>query len=344
MAPIRRNILGTSVESVKARQQYVQGVKLLKQDFLGPTTGDFIPGLPGTSQQLSTYDLFVVWHHIAMSVLTPQLDDFLVLVPEGAVPRNAAHAGPVFLPWHRFMLSLLEQQLQRVLGDPNFGLPYWDWAADGELSAAGQTASALWNDDCLGGGGDLNDPRVPSGPFTTAENWSVRIAINVNSNLMVTDRPLLRFFMANIQAGTSVFGTTLPTKTHVGEALDEEDYDTSPWDTTAGGFRNVLEGWPGIGGSGLHNRVHVWIGGDMWPSTSPNDPVFYLNHCNVDRIWAAWMKKYGKVYLPNQTELDELRGHRIDDAMHALISPPLTPRQMLDLDGVHSYDTLDVAS
>jgi tyrosinase len=43
----------------------------------------------------------------------------------------------------------------------------------------------------------------------------------------------------------------------------------------------------------MHNRVHICIGGDMGSSTSPNnDPVFYLNHCNVDRIWAVWYEIY----------------------------------------------------
>ena len=31
----------------------------------------------------------------------------------------------------------------------------------------------------------------------------------------------------------------------------------------------------------------------MAPATSPNDPVFYLNHCNVDRIWEAWLVNQG---------------------------------------------------
>src|SRR5829696_1697483 len=44
----------------------------------------------------------------------------------------------------------------------------------------------------------------------------------------------------------------------------------------------------------MHNQVHVWIGGDMGPATSPNDPVFYLNHCNVDRIWEAWLVNQGR--------------------------------------------------
>jgi tyrosinase len=51
---------------------------------------------------VSTYDLFVWWHHRAMDTFTPPTQG----------DRNAAHRGPVFLPWHRLMLVLLELQLQ----------------------------------------------------------------------------------------------------------------------------------------------------------------------------------------------------------------------------------------
>jgi len=39
----------------------------------------------------------------------------------------------------RLFLIRLEQQLQRVTGDPDAGLPYWDWAADGTLPPAEQS-------------------------------------------------------------------------------------------------------------------------------------------------------------------------------------------------------------
>ncbi len=82
----------------------------------------------------------------------------------------------------------------------------------------------------------------------------------------------------------------------------------------------------------------------MLPSSSPNDPVFYLNHCNVDRIRAAWSPRSGgSVYAPDQTESDALLGHRLDDVMNALLSDPVTPRQMLDVDDFYTYDTLDVS-
>jgi tyrosinase len=103
-----------------------------------------------------------------------------------------------------------------------------------------------------------------------------------------------------------------------------------------------LEGWkPQPSGPKLHNRVHVWVGGDMAPATSPNDPVFYLNHCNVDRIWEAWMVKHGRTYEPPQSASDDLKGHRLDDPMYSLlISRDTTPAQVLDISSFYSYDAL----
>ena len=52
-------------------------------------------------------------------------------------------------------------------------------------------------------------------------------------------------------------------------------FDRPDWDTASRGFRNRLEGWLTASASvapGLHNRVHVWVGGDMGPATSPNPP------------------------------------------------------------------------
>ncbi|MFM0339757.1 tyrosinase family protein [Paraburkholderia fungorum] len=40
--------------------------------------------------------------------------------------------------------------------------------------------------------------------------------------------------------------------------------------------------------SAPHNPVHNIIGGWMADMTSPTDPIFYLHHANVDRLWDAW--------------------------------------------------------
>jgi tyrosinase len=126
-------------------------------------------------------------------------------------------------------------------------------------------------------------------------------------------------------------------------ALQITPYDEPPWDVTSVGFRNRLEGWSSEGtppAPWLHNRVHVWVGGDMISSTSPNDPVFYLHHCNVDRLWEAWLQANAREYLPDMTASPNLAGHRIDDAIMSPLGTSMTPRQVLDSQAVYTYDAL----
>lgn len=37
-----------------------------------------------------------------------------------------------------------------------------------------------------------------------------------------------------------------------------------------------------------HDQVHVTIAGNMITLMSPLDPIFWLHHCNIDRLWAEW--------------------------------------------------------
>lgn len=41
--------------------------------------------------------------------------------------------------------------------------------------------------------------------------------------------------------------------------------------------------------NGIHGSVHIWMGGTMSDaSVSPADPVFWLHHANLDRLWWTW--------------------------------------------------------
>ncbi len=40
---------------------------------------------------------------------------------------------------------------------------------------------------------------------------------------------------------------------------------------------------------GVHNGVHVWVGGSMGSvPTAPADPIFWMHHANIDRLWWLW--------------------------------------------------------
>ena len=61
----------------------------------------------------------------------------------------------------------------------------------------------------------------------------------------------------------------------------------------------------------------------MLPGTSPNDPVFFLNHAKEDELWAVWTQKHQGVphYLPLDSEpLPAGHTHlkRLSDHMDAL--------------------------
>jgi tyrosinase len=180
------------------------------------------------------------------------------------------------------MLMQFEAELQSI--KPGITLPYWNWTLD----AAAPERSPVWDQSFLGGDGDATDEfRVQDGVFAHKfGNWNVPSYPNEG----LPGPGLKRQF------GT-VIGS-LPTEDDLriamGEALyDEPNYNSSPFTR---GFRNRLEGWivrrgdPNVVtlGSQLHNRVHLWVGGNMLPMTSPDDPVFFLHHCFVDKIWADW--------------------------------------------------------
>jgi hypothetical protein len=107
-------------------------------------------------------------------------------------------------------------------------------------------------------------------------------------------------------------------------------------------FRNRLEGWYGAVGPGLHNRGHVWVGGSMLPMTSPNDPIFFLHHCFVDKIWSDW-----QIRFPTQNYLPASggpRGQNLNDLMERTVSGSVTPASVLKTAPLgYRYDTDPVA-
>lgn len=63
---------------------------------------------------------------------------------------------------------------------------------------------------------------------------------------------------------------------------------------------STLEGFP-------HNKVHNYIGGygaidapwgNMTNNLSPVDPIFFLHHSNMDRLWDVWTRKQQRLNLP----------------------------------------------
>ncbi|KAI9592965.1 hypothetical protein BDF19DRAFT_449985 [Syncephalis fuscata] len=178
--------------------------------------------------------------------------------------HDAAHGKPMFLPWHRWFIREFEKDLQRF--DPSIMLPYWDWSYDSQRPAA----SPIFRSDWLGGNGNPNNNYcVDSGTFAQHR----------------PSYPSPHCLRRRFNRGTQLSPYTPP-----------EELLRIKQAATYGEFKNQLEGPP-------HGNVHMTIdttGTDMSTMYSPNDPIFWVHHAFVDKIWADWqainsrnMRAYG---------------------------------------------------
>jgi tyrosinase len=125
-----------------------------------------------------------------------------------------------------------------------------------ELSGVEAFALPYWN--------WTDNPTIPAAFWGDAEN-PLRHARDADEN---TPMPDFAVGQKNIDA---VMGETSFNQFASGSAQQQRQRSRT----------GALEGGP-------HNVVHGTIGGDMGSYMSPLDPLFWLHHCNVDRIWRMW--------------------------------------------------------
>lgn len=271
---LRRN---QNTLSASDKQAFVSAVLALKQKPSRLHPGD---------SNFSRYDDFVEVHLNAM------------MPPMMSPPQPGwAHQSCVFTAWHRVLLLEFEKELQAI--NASITIPYWDWTQDSSRN------SSVWAADFLGGNGTGTDGQVADGPFAGAGGrWQIRIK----------DDPADPDYLRR-QLATDATAKNLPSPDDQSKVQEMTPYDTMPWEdalrasTPAAwqGFRPHLE-------VDLHNLVHRWVGGNMVDMTSPNDPVFWLHHCNCDRLWAMWQARH-PAELPYLPDSGAAAGHNLNDAM-----------------------------
>lgn len=168
-------------------------------------------------------------------------------------PANGEeHGGPQFLPWHRSYLLDLERGLQAI--DPSVSMHYWRFD---------QPAPKIFTKVFMG-----ETKRMPDGedfvtldPLNPLVGWVTDAVPGILRtsffNTLTESAPGQPGFAVLTQAQTLALGTSYPQ------------------------FRG-MEGTP-------HGAAHVSFNG--WISdipTAPKDPLFFMLHSNVDRLWAMW--------------------------------------------------------
>lgn len=199
------------------------------------------------------------------------------------------HGRSSFLPWHRAYLLNLERDIQSLEVPQSNGtvksyahvtIPYWDFFS---------TAQNMFNRDFLG---------FPDSAGVVQFNASNPL-VNWQTNLSGTDvvilGPKLRrshklqnsnsFAWDPSNTGSPIFTLggewSWASRTENGTVHDFSDYRRFAHGVTTSNLPG-LETTP-------HGAAHVsWGGPIMRVGWSPADPLFFMLHSNIDRLWTLW--------------------------------------------------------
>lgn len=236
-----------------------------------------------------------------------------------------AHGTPEFLPWHRWFIYVFETQLQTAANDCEMTLPYWDWEHDTDNEATAAIMDSFGN--AFTGSANLNDPNISPQQRYSGCNWPLLSERGVWEGCLEREFDDRYHYWGLAQVNAMIVdytqygddyaaahGGRLESGHEVGITPEDPNND---WMVGINGFRIILEGGP-------HAAPHNFLGGPMPGMTSPNDPLFYLHHANVDRLWAIWQDYHGhswqmenKEYMENYstTDFSMYEGPNLDTLM-----------------------------
>ncbi|KAJ7058027.1 Di-copper centre-containing protein [Mycena amicta] len=208
------------------------------------------------------------------------------------------HFTGLFYPWHRWMLSAFELKLRSHCHYEG-ALPYWDWTKDAHHFAE----SPFFKDDDpksgLGGFGDATkELRIMGGAFSDSSPSPFTVSYpfphTLRRNLTLIAPTGELFTMPGF-----VWNKTRSVNESFTEPVVQSLIDGFVGDPK--GFQAKMEG-----AEGPHANVHSAVGGDLagycpveappgclpGPTFSPNDPLFFLHHAMVDRVWSKWQNRH----------------------------------------------------
>jgi tyrosinase len=187
--------------------------------------------------------------------------------------RQCQHFSWFFIPWHRMYLFYFEQ----IVADTMKQLGYADWD---------KWALPYWN---------YSDDTNPSARRLPPEFRAATTPDNVANPLRITQR------RSGSNTGQIIAS---PGAVDIVTPLSDADFTADP-----------IGGNPGFGGPATafnhdssgsnvvgklesvpHGSMHVAVGGNggfmSRFNTAGLDPVFWLHHCNIDRLWTVWQKRF----------------------------------------------------
>lgn len=240
---------------------------------------------------------------------------------------DCPHGNWWFFNWHRPFLGYFEQICREVTKKEKFALPYWDWTADPKLPDAFWKPTRATN--VLDPGSDFfieDKTKFVAAMKTPMEDFlsglSTAQKAELGKRFTHVDWDTIKFYLDYFYPGRS---GARGAEANIGElvarakdavkasviktGLDNERFD-DPTNTHIA-FNAGITAQHSAGSGKIaeiesepHNWVHNSLSGLMAGMLSPTDPIFWLHHANIDRIWTVWAKLQhdrGKSAAPSTT-------------------------------------------
>jgi hypothetical protein len=234
---------------------------------------------------------------------------------------DCPHANWWFLPWHRGYIGYMESIIRNLSGDLNFALPYWDWTADPNLPVQFASTSTVLN--------PANTAFIASsqtfqetfaGPVQLMFNGFSQNQLAQLNARGLTDAPtFLQQVVGDFFPGPSSRNLNFDGGFQNAVSSDMITSALAPnvFSATGNPSQNNFASDPapdheqhpgeGILESNPHDRTHGAVGGLMGQYLSPADPIFWMHHANIDRLWDVWTRKQqaaGGPLLPQGDDLN----------------------------------------
>ncbi|KAK8137829.1 hypothetical protein PG984_001209 [Apiospora sp. TS-2023a] len=207
-----------------------------------------------------------------------------------------------FLPWHRYFLWLYEQELKSAC-KYTAGIPYWNWTLDADTNAKFLASPVFDTVHGFGGnGGYVRDTGSSNRPAAAPSSKLTHIAMasddpTATGGGCVTEGPFADY-QVSMGPGNSTkpnphclvrdinpgFVRQMLGRAENAQVLAQPDF----WH-----FTRRIEG--ATMGNSCHSAGHGGVGGRAGemanPYSSPGDPLFYLHHGVLDKLWNEWQRK-----------------------------------------------------
>jgi tyrosinase len=235
---------------------YARGVKAMKARALNePTSWRFYSAIHGFNRSM--------WEQVGYLGPSDQMPSRRDI---NTLWQQCQHGSWYFLPWHRGYLiafeAVIRDAVARLPGAPtDWALPYWNYFKPNQNALPPAFASPDWPD----GTGD--NPLYVGQRYGPDSNGSVYVPMDqVNLNALGDPE-----FVGPGDGGSQGFGGVDTGFSHSGNV--HGGVETQP-----------------------HDMVHGLVGGGdeqtlglmSWPDLAGLDPIFWLHHANIDRLWEVW--------------------------------------------------------